>query len=135
MPEAGARAVPQAITDALCDDLNTPKAVSEMHEIASDLNKASAAAEIARLKEALLGAGDALGLLVVDPEHWFQGAGSGAGEGGDGPTSDEIEALIAARKQARKDKDFAKADGIRDDLKAQGIILEDGPGGTTWKRG
>ena len=52
-----------------------------------------------------------------------------------GPTDAEIEAAIAARQAARKAKDFKESDRIRDDLKAKGVILEDGPKGTTWKRG
>ena len=52
-----------------------------------------------------------------------------------GPTEAEIDAAIAARQAARKAKDFKESDRIRDDLKAKGVILEDGPKGTTWKRG
>jgi cysteinyl-tRNA synthetase len=54
---------------------------------------------------------------------------------GDGPSDAEIEAAIAARRAARKAKDFKESDRIRDDLKSRGVILEDGPTGTSWKRG
>ena len=67
-----------------------------------------------------------LGLLEQAPETWFQG--------GADDEADEIEALIEARNAARKSKDFAEADRIRDELKGRGVVLEDGPQGTTWRR-
>ena len=73
----------------------------------------------------------ALGLLQQDPEAWFRWTPAAA----DGPSDAEIEAAIVARQAARKAKDFKESDRIRDDLKAKGVILEDGPKGTSWKRG
>ena len=100
-----------------------------MHEITTQLNKARAA-EKARLRATLVAGGALLGLLEGDPEAWLKG---GARPGS--LTDDEIEAMIARRIEARRNRDFATADNIRDELLAQGIHLEDGPGGTSWRRG
>ncbi len=120
---------PAALLAALADDLNTPLAVAELHEVATEMNKAKDETKREALAGALLAGGALLGLLEDDPDVWFKGA---AGEGG--LSADAIEAMIAARIEARKAKDFAEADRIRDELLAQGITLEDGPGGTTWRR-
>ncbi len=118
---------PKAVLAALLDDLNTPAALAGLHDTAAALNRAGEAAERARLKEQLLAAGTLLGLLQDDPERWFHG--------GFEADAEAIEARIEARNKARKAKDFAEADRIRDALAAEGILLEDGPEGTTWRRG
>ena len=114
---------------ALEDDLNTPQAIAKLHDWASTLNKTEDPGAREAMKAALVGGGAILGLLQQDPEAWFKGAVS------DGLEDGKIEALIAARTAARKGRDFAEADRIRDELAAQGILLEDGAEGTTWKRG
>ncbi|WP_293550881.1 DALR domain-containing protein, partial [Parvibaculum sp.] len=90
-------AVPDAFMEALLDDLNTPKALAVLFDLAKQANTTSDAGEKARLKAALLGAGGLIGLLQQDPEVWFAG-------GGIAPHIDagEIEGLIAARNAARK---------------------------------
>jgi cysteinyl-tRNA synthetase len=128
---AAARAsaeVPEALVAALEDDLNTPKAMAEFFALARQLNKATDAAEREALAAQMYAAGDLMGLLGNDPEEWFAGHVEG-----DMP-AEEIEALIEKRNQARKDKDFQAADGIRDQLAEAGIAIEDGPDGTTWRR-
>mgnify|MGYP001812192529 FL=1 len=119
---------PAALVAALEDDINTPKAMAEFFALAKDLNKAADAGEKARLAAAMYAAGDLMGLLQSDPEEWF--AGDVEGE----LSASDIDALIGKRNAARKDKDFATADAVRDQLSAAGIKIEDGPGGTTWRR-
>jgi len=109
--------VPQSVEDALSDDLNTPLAISAIHALGDPAELRAGA--------------NALGLLQQDAEAWFRWTPAGSS----GPTDAEIETAIAARQAARKAKDFKESDRIRDELKAKGVILEDGAKGTTWKRG
>ncbi len=114
---------------ALCDDLNTPRAIAALHELATRLNKETTAAGRARRRAELLAAAELLGLLRQDPERWLQqGAGEGALEPG------EIDALVARRAEARRARDFDEADRIRDRLARDGVTLEDTPRGTSWRR-
>src|SRR3546814_1579898 len=114
---------------ALDDDLNTPAAIAELHELTSRLNRANDA-EKPGLAAALRRAGAFLGLLQDEPDRWLQGARPAAGA----PSPAEIEDLIVRRRDARRAKDFAEADRIRDLLAAQGVVLEASPQGTTWRR-
>ncbi|MBQ8869838.1 MAG: cysteine--tRNA ligase [Alphaproteobacteria bacterium] len=117
----------EKIVNALQDDLNTPLAISVLHEIVGNLNKAKNTQEKSALKNELLASAELLGLLYQEPSMWFKGNTS--------DTDDlQIEKLIEARLEAKKNKDWATADKIRNELKEQNIILEDTPTGTTWKK-
>lgn len=120
--------VPEGVIAALEDDINTPKALAEFFALARALNKSNDEAEMQKLAAQMYATGELMGLLGSDPEAWFAGDVDG-----DMP-SGEIEALIARRNEARATKDFETADAIRDQLADAGITIEDGAGGTTWRR-
>ncbi len=123
--------VPIEVLAALKDDLNTPLAVSHLHELATQLNKAATDGEKARWKGALLAGADVLGLLQQDVEAWFRWTPAGGTALSDGRIDDLVQQRIAARKS----KNFAEADRIRKELADNGVLLEDGPHGTSWRRG
>jgi cysteinyl-tRNA synthetase len=118
------------VLTALLDDLNTSEAISALHAIAARLNKA-ALEEKPALKAELQATARLLGLLEADPSTWFQDKKAGD----DGLDNATIDGLVAERTQAKKDKNFARADEIRDQLKDAGIQLEDTREGTRWTRG
>jgi cysteinyl-tRNA synthetase len=106
---AEAGEVDAGVLDALSDDLNTPLALSRLSTLAGSALRASAAL---------------LGLLTESADGWFQGEAD----------STSIDARIAERTAAKLARDFATADRIRDELRSEGVVLEDGPNGTTWRR-
>jgi cysteinyl-tRNA synthetase len=142
--EKGSLQPPSNVVEALSDDLNTPLAISHISEFAKRANetrlaaemaeKAGSASEAGRLKNEaaalarqMWGGAELLGLLDKWSADWFQGEGPAR-------IDKYIEERIAERAAAKKNRDFATADRIREELKAQGIVLEDGAGGTTWRK-
>ena len=126
--DAGAFTIEQTpVFDALCDDLNTPLAIAELHKLAKALNKASGD-EREKIKSALLAGGFALGIFNADPSDWFSDTGA------DGLAESVIAELLGERAHAKANRDFSRADAIRDELNAAGVTIEDGPSGTTWRR-
>jgi len=118
-----------AVVEALEDDLNTPKALAEMFDLAKRLNKAESEDERIALAAELHACGELTGLLASDPEDWFAAVPDDAGL-----SAEDIETLLEKREAARAARDFATADEIRDRLGAAGIAIEDGPSGTRWRR-
>ncbi len=119
-------ALPARFRAAMDDDFNTPEAMAVLFDLAAEVNKSRDPAQ-AGLMKAL---GGVLGLLQRDPEAFMQ---AGPGDAGEYPP-EHIQTLIDERLAARKGKDFKRSDTIRDELKAAGIVLEDGARGTTWRR-
>ena len=111
---------------AMNDDFGTVEAVAVLFELAGEVNKTNDA----HLAGCLKALGGIIGLLQRDPTEFLQG-----GAVSDGLSNEEIDDLIARRKQARADKNWAESDRIRDLLNKHKIILEDNAGGTTWRRG
>jgi cysteinyl-tRNA synthetase len=110
--------------EVMDDDFNTPMAFAVLHELRAEVNRTKSA-ELSGLLKAL---GNTIGLLTQDPARFVQGGEASSDDAA------EIDGLILARQEAKKARNFAESDRIRDELKARGIVLEDGAGGTTWRR-
>ncbi len=126
VPDDVGSQIPSEFDAAMSDDLNTPMALAELFAMSKRANTASSDQERTVLKAAMLQSGAWLGLLQQDPELWF------AGDSDDAQAA-EIEGLIADRAQAKADKNWARADEIRDILADKNVVLEDGANGTTWR--
>ncbi len=119
--------------DAMDDDFNTSKAMAVLFELVRELNTVRQSEQgdsdtVTDLQQVLLSLADVFGLLQQDPEAYLQ-----SGSAGD-LSAEAIEEKIAERDQAKADKNYARADEIREELKNKGVILEDSREGTTWKR-
>jgi len=116
--------------EAMDDDFNTREALAAMYDLVRDTNTQAKTneAEARKLVAELKALGDIFGILGCDPEGFLQGGGEGDLD------AEQIEALIAERADAKKNRDFARADQIREGLLAQGVVLEDSREGTTWRR-
>lgn len=119
---------PEAFLEALYDDINTPKALAEIFQIAGAANKAETDEDKARAKGELLAAGALLGIGQGDPDEWFGLTALDAAE------RDAIDALIVKRQIARETKDWAAADAVRAELTALNVQVDDGPEGSTWRK-
>lgn len=124
--EAEAGEAPAAFVEALHDDLNTPRAISELLALGAALETAESGGARRAAKGALLAAAGLIGVLSSDPDVWFEA-------GIDDDLRDRVEALLAARKDARATRNWAEADRIRAELTALGVEVMDGPSGATWR--
>ena len=116
---------------AMHDDLNTPAALAVLFDLARRANRCDSPGEAAALAALMRELGQTIGLLGQTPETFLQGGGAAD----DDLSAERIESMLAARREARANKDFAAADAIRDELTGAGITLEDTADGTKWRRG
>ena len=121
--------VPSPVMSALLNDLNTPMAISEVFNLAKELNKTTDQNQKEAIAAGILVAGRILGLFESDANEWFQNKNTSI------QFKQEIESLIVQRDLARSNKDFIKADQIRDKLFAKGVTIEDTPSGVRWHYG
>ncbi|GMW07062.1 MAG: cysteine--tRNA ligase [Gammaproteobacteria bacterium] len=117
-----------AFLAALEDDLNTPRALAALFDLARDANRSEDPDDRAGLAARLRASAGLLGLLAAEPQAWF------TAETATSLSNDDVESLIRARREARGRRDFAAADQIRSQLVEAGIAIEDGPEGTRWRR-
>lgn len=116
-----------AMMAALADDLNTPLALTKLHEMSKEILKMTDKEDRARMANCLVASGKILGVLWYEAEAWFHSHTDREQQ-----SDPEIEALVLQRTEAKKNRDFAEADRIRTELQSRGIILEDTANGTSW---
>ena len=121
--------IPQELIDALCDDLNTSKGLAVINSIVNKLSKADNDDDLKKYKLQLLASGNMYGILNENPDSWL-----GVNVDTNSIDVSKIEALLSERELARKNRDFQRADEIRDELEKLGISIEDSPSGTTWRK-
>ena len=126
--EKNVNLIPDNILDSLCDDLNTPEVLAKLNDLVNKLAKSSNNDEIKAYKEKILAVGNILGLLQESPDKWL-----GIGQVNNSIDSNKVDELIKERQEARKSKDFNKADEIRNKLSSLGVDIEDTPKGTIWR--
>jgi cysteinyl-tRNA synthetase len=115
------------VIEALSDDLNTPKALAELFNVARTINSTKDKGEVTSLSASLKSSAKLMGLLQANPDEWFKTSYK------DSLTPEEIETLIKQREVARSSDNFVEADEIRDRLLGLGVIIEDRDDGTRWK--
>ncbi|MEA2101776.1 MAG: DALR domain-containing protein, partial [Thermodesulfobacteriota bacterium] len=128
-----------AFDSAMCDDFNTARAIAAIHEFTTAINRSLDKTPVITDKDkkaldaSIAGITETLGILGQDPAAFLENARH-ASMDTTGPDPKEIQGLISERDQARKDREFKKADEIRDTLLSRGIVLRDTPEGTTWEK-
>ncbi|MDH5721801.1 MAG: cysteine--tRNA ligase [Alphaproteobacteria bacterium] len=116
------------IMDALCDDMNTPKAIASLISLITSADRTEDELVLSNIKREVLRYSKIFGILQENPDRWL------GYDGASPENAEEIESLIAQRKEARANKDFAKADEIRNKLQAMNIEIEDTAEGTIWRK-
>jgi len=131
---AGGEVFRKRFAAAMDDDFNTPEALAVLFDLVREINRVRVedARTAAALGAELRALGGVLGILQDDPDAYLRGSLDAQGRG---LSDTDIEDLIRCRAEARKTKNWAEADRVRDELQDAGIVLEDSPGGTTWRRG
>jgi cysteinyl-tRNA synthetase len=117
----------EGVINAIADDINTPKALSELFAIVKNINNAKSDEESKQLASILIGSANLLGLMNESPQTWFDDLSIDMDEA-------LIERLLSEREEARSDKDFQKADEIRQKIESLGVSIEDGPNGPVWMK-